>query len=72
VVTLWKAEVRKRLQIPGAVADVAAVPEATSASYLKRLAPRQTTAAGNGGRAFRALRCVGCVEYYSRHRGDGG
>jgi hypothetical protein len=46
VVTFGKAEVRKRLRIPVPVADVASVPEATSVSYLKRLAPRQTTAAG--------------------------
>ena len=45
MVDFGKVEVRKR-----PVADVA-VPEATSASYLKRLPPRQTKAAGSGGRA---------------------
>jgi hypothetical protein len=40
-----------RWRIAGPVADVASVPEATSASYLKRLAPRQTKAAGSGERA---------------------
>jgi hypothetical protein len=49
VVDFGKAEVRKRLRIPGPVADVAAVPEATSASYSKRLAPRRTEAGGSGG-----------------------
>jgi hypothetical protein len=36
VVHFGKAQVRKRLRNAGPVADVAAVPEATSASYLKR------------------------------------
>jgi hypothetical protein len=47
-VAFLKVEVRKR-----PVADVA-VPEATSASYLKRLAPRQSKAAGNGAPGNRA------------------
>ena len=43
--TSSKAEVRKRLRNPVPVADVAAVPETTSASYLKRFTTRLTRAA---------------------------
>jgi len=41
------AEVRKRLRIPVRLLTLLLSPEATSVSYLKRLAPRPTTAAGS-------------------------
>jgi hypothetical protein len=51
VVTFGKAEVRNACESRYG-ADVPAVPEATSVSYLKRLALRQTRAAGSGQRRF--------------------
>lgn len=46
MVIFLKAEVRKRLRVPGPVVD--AVPEATYPFYLKRLAPRQTRVQRSG------------------------